>query len=94
MGPILFLLYINDLPGYVQNAKLDLYTNDTNIPVVYKDIKVFPLRTALVMLQLEAWIFDNELLLNTATTCAMLFHSSEWKYVDKPNIMYNNTVIA
>ena len=46
------------------------------------------------MLQLEAWIFDNELVLNTDTTCAMLFHSSEQKYVDKPNIMYNNTVIA
>lgn len=34
LGPIVFLLYINDLPGYVQNAKLDLYVDDTIIPVV------------------------------------------------------------
>jgi hypothetical protein len=31
---------------------------------------------------------------NTVKTCAMLFHSSQRKCVDKPNIMYNNTVIA
>jgi len=27
------------------------------------------------MKELEAWFFDNELVLNTTKTCAMLFHS-------------------
>jgi hypothetical protein len=94
LGPILFLLYINDLPEYVQNATLIHYADDTNILVVDKDIKVLELKTALVMKQLEAWLFDIELVLNTAKTIAMLFHSSQQKCVDKPNIMYNNTVIA
>jgi len=58
----------------MQNAKLVLYADDTNI--------------------LEAWLFGNELVLNTAETCAMLFHSSQQKCVNKPNIMYNNTGIA
>jgi len=49
--------------------------------------EVFALKTALVMIQLEAWIFDNEHVLNTARTCAMLFHSSERRYVDKLNII-------
>ena len=39
------------------------------------------------MIQLEAWIFDNEHVLNTAKRCAMLFHSNEQKYVDKLNII-------
>jgi len=46
------------------------------------------------MKQLEAWLLDIELVVKTAKTCAMLFHSSGRKYVDKPSIMYNNTVIA
>ena len=46
------------------------------------------------MKQLKAWLLNIELVLITAKTCAMLFCSSRWKYVDKPNIMYNNTVIA
>jgi hypothetical protein len=94
LGPILFLLYINDLPGYVQDATLVHYADDINILVVDKDKNVPELKTALVMKQLEAWHFDNKLVLNTAKTCAMLFLSSQQKCVDKPNIMYNNTVIA
>ena len=78
----------------MQNATLVHYADDTNILVVDKDIKVLELKTALVMKELEAWLYDNELVLNTPKTCAMLFHSSQQKYVDKPNIMYNNTVIA
>jgi len=46
------------------------------------------------MKELEAWLFDNELVLNTAKTCVMLLHSSQWKCVNKPNIIYNNTGIA
>jgi hypothetical protein len=34
----------------VQNAKLALYTDDTNIPMVDKDIKVFELKTALIII--------------------------------------------
>jgi Reverse transcriptase (RNA-dependent DNA polymerase). len=78
----------------VQNAKLVLYADDTNILVVDKDMKVFELKTALVMTQLKAWLFDNELVLNTAKTCALLFHSSQQKCVDKPHIMYDNKFIA
>jgi hypothetical protein len=68
-----------DLPGYVQNDKLVLYTIDTNIPVVYKDIKVFELKTALIIKQLEAWLLDIELVVNTAKTCTLsiLFQSAE-----------------
>jgi len=46
------------------------------------------------MKELKAWFFDNELVLNTAKTCAMLFHSSQQKCINKPNNMYNKTVIA
>jgi len=73
----------------VQIAKLFLYADNTDILVVDKDIKVFELKTALVMKQLEGWLLDIELVVNVAKTCAMLFHSSEQKYVDKPNIMYH-----
>ena len=43
----------------------------------------------LVLYADEASLFDNELVLNTAK-----FHFSQLKYVDKPNIVYDNIVIA
>jgi hypothetical protein len=44
LQPIQFLLYINDLSGYVQIAKLVVYADATNILVVHKDIKVCELK--------------------------------------------------
>jgi len=53
----------------VQIAKLFLYADDTNILVVDKDIKVFELKTALVMKQL----LDTELVVNAAKTWLCYF---------------------
>jgi hypothetical protein len=78
----------------VQNAKLVLYADDINILVADKEIKALELKTALVIKQLETWLSKNKLVLNTTKTCAMLFHSSQRKFVDKPNTIYNNTVIS
>lgn len=37
LGPILFLLYINDLNTYVEDVKMILYADDTNILIVDKN---------------------------------------------------------
>jgi len=37
LGPLLFLIYINDLPLNIQGATLILYTDDTNVLVVDKN---------------------------------------------------------
>jgi len=44
---------------------LVLCTDNTNILLVVGDIKVFEVETALVIKQLEAWLFDSELVFNT-----------------------------
>jgi hypothetical protein len=57
---------------------LVLYADDTNILVVDKDTKVLELKTALVTKPLVAWLFGNELALNTAKTCYVIsFRSAE-----------------
>ena len=36
LGPILFLVYINDLPEYLEHSKLRLFADDS---IIYKEIK-------------------------------------------------------
>jgi len=67
----------------LKNAKLVLYADDTNILVVDKDITVLELKTSLVMTLLEAWHFDNELVL---TLCLLTWrirwapnNASKWQ---------------
>ena len=36
LGPILFLIYINDFPAYLSHSKLRLFADDI---IIYRDIK-------------------------------------------------------
>ena len=53
LGPLLFLIYINDLPLSIQGAKLILYADDTNVLVVNRNEEALQTKLSLVMKQLE-----------------------------------------
>ena len=39
LGPLLFLIYINDLPNCLEKAEPHLFTDDTQIATASHDIK-------------------------------------------------------
>jgi retron-type reverse transcriptase len=53
LGPLLFLLYINDLPTHKKEAKLFLYTDDTNILVTGKNEEELQTTLSVIIKQLE-----------------------------------------
>jgi len=61
LGPLLFLIYINDLPLNIQGAKLILYADDTNVLVVDKNEEALQTKLSLVMKQLENCFLKNDL---------------------------------
>jgi hypothetical protein len=79
LGPLLFLAYINDLPLNIQEAKLVLYADDTNILVTGKDEEAQQAKLASVMKQLEVWFLKNNLIVNTTKTVATSFHLCQSK---------------
>jgi hypothetical protein len=44
LGPLLFLIYINDLPLNIQGAKLILYPDDTNVLVADRNEEALQIR--------------------------------------------------
>ena len=49
LGPLLFILYINDLPQILQGINFVLYADDTNILVVDKEEETLQQKVTLVM---------------------------------------------
>ena len=79
LGPLLFLLFINDLPLILKNvvSATDLYADDKTIYDVQTD-KATPnanLQTALNLL--KTWCRENSMLLNTDKTKVMLLTSRQ-----------------
>jgi hypothetical protein len=94
LGPLLFLLYTNDLPRYVQNAKVVLYADDINIVLTDEDLTRLQDRVNNTMKQLELWFSNNNMIINVNKTKAMLFHLKNNNVIDAPHIFYKNEKIS
>jgi hypothetical protein len=86
LGPLLFLVYINNLPRNIREVKLILYADDTNVLVVDRNEEALQTKLSLVMKQLETWFLKNGVIINTIKTVAMSFHLCCSKSPFKPRI--------
>jgi hypothetical protein len=73
LGPLLFLLYINDLPNAVGNSRIKLFADDSNLFIINKDLnRLFDTANA-ELLNLSEWLNANKLYINYEKTNYMLF---------------------
>ena len=72
LGPLLFLIYVNDMECAV-NCKLLLYADDSALLVSHKDVKVIEQTLSIELQSLSHWLVDNKLSLHLGKTEAILF---------------------
>jgi hypothetical protein len=94
LGPLLFLVYINNLPFSIQEAKLVLHADDTNTLVINNNEEVLQANISFIMKLLELWFHKNYLIVSTTKTVAMSVHLFLSKPLCKPRILQLNTEIA
>ena len=77
LGPILFNIYVNDLPTIPQNSISKMYVDDNKLsltfPVQQCESAIAKMNNDLC--RIRDWCFDNRLLLNASKTKLMVFGS-------------------
>ena len=77
LGPLLFLIYINDLPNCLSVAFPNMFADDTNIIVVGDSLTELKNKINLDLENLHRWLVANRLILSVAKTEFMVFGSHQ-----------------
>ena len=85
LGPLLFLIYINDLYKCLAYSTAFHFADDTNVLVVSKTQKEMQKHINLDLKLLHKWLTANKISLNCAKTELIIFHGTS---IDK-NFEYN-----
>ena len=72
LGPLLFLMFINDLPLYTDSANTEFYADDTNLYVCGESLEIIERNLQIALDCLAKWCKCNGMLINTTKTKVML----------------------
>ena len=75
LGPLLFLLYINDLPNISSKLKFFLFADDINIYFESKDLRNIEKIINIELKKFYEWLCINRLSLNISKTKFVVFHA-------------------
>ena len=92
LGPLLFIIYINDIVNSIKNSKINLFADDTLL--YYSDHNV---DNAIIKInedlnELQKWLQENNLSLNIKKTKAMIINKRNLTNI-KNNIIFNGEKI-
>ena len=96
IGPLLFLVYINDLPNCLNNGLSSMYADDTNISFQSSNLSDLEEIMNTELSSLNTWLNANRLSLNITKTEFMVIGSRQrlmYHDVNNLNICADNTKI-
>lgn len=95
LGPLLFILFINDLPLKIGTSisSTDLYADDTTLSEIGKTKTVLENNLQDALNRLQVWCKENSMIINTEKTKALLVTTQQKRArldSDKLNVFYDN----
>ena len=92
LGPLLFLLYINDIKSVIQNSYCHLYADDTIIVKSASDPDSLISSLERELLNVDQWLSINKMTVNTKKTEVIFFgNKSRLKKLDNKTVKYLGT---
>jgi hypothetical protein len=93
LGPLLFLLYVNDVANVVPGQDVKLFADDTNLFISSKSIDLLSMSANNALTKLHLWFLANRLSLNVDKTCYMVFLPHKESTEEYINLQISGTMI-
>ena len=93
LGPLLFLIYINDLCNCTNSLDLHLFADDSNLFFCHKSLVWLEKISNTELAHVETWLNTNKLSLNISKSNFVLFHPPQKKVNDPIKLYVNNTLL-
>ena len=93
LGPLLFIIYTNDLPNCLTHSKVILFADDTTVYSTLEDIPTLFNNVNLDLDSLTEWFRSNKLSLNVGKTHYVIFKNNPRPIDSNLNIKVGNIPI-
>ena len=93
LGPLLFLIYINDLHKAILYSKVYHFADDTNLLNISKSSKKFQKQMNIDLKLLYKWLLANKISLNCSKTELIIFHSNRTSAIRQLKIRINGHTV-
>ena len=77
LGPLLFLVYINDLPLHVEKSKLEMFADDMTLHSSSADMNVIENNLNCDIEKIDGWCLQNRMKINESKTKCMLMGTNK-----------------
>ena len=77
LGPLLFILYINDLPLHIDFCHLDLFADDSTLSASDSSIQALINYLMADLINFDTWCEDNDMTLHLGKTIAMFLSTKQ-----------------
>ena len=93
LGPLLFLIFINDLPLALKHAvtSIDLYADDTTVYDIQSSMETLQQNLQNSLILLNKWCRENGMVINTDKTKVMLITSRQKRYKLQNDSLFLNS---
>lgn len=94
LGPLFFLIYINDLPNCLESAEPIMFADDTKLFLSDKNLNNLIIRANKDLDNINKWMICNKLSMNVDKTKYMLFHPQKAKSIPiEESLLLNDRVV-
>lgn len=94
LGPILFVVFINDISNLKLNGSLNLYADDTAIFNKDRNQELLVSKTNEDIVSVTNYFMVNRLIVNESKTKLMLFHSPQKRFTSTTSFIFNSSILV